>query len=304
MNQPLKILVLSYSQSGQLHEITDNFVNALHNVDIDRQTYSPKSPFPFPWTSKEFFNTMPESVMEKPIELNEITYKYLVYDLIIFAYQPWYLSPSIPTSSILQNEEFIKRVQNTPIITLVGSRNMWINSQESVKNRIKKAGGHIVGNIPFVDRTQNQISAVTILHWALKGEKTKKWNIFPRPGISDKDILSAVKYGEILNKAIADKDFTNLQSKFLDLKLISIPTDILFIEEKAKRLFKIWVRLITRYGTTHRKRQLLINLFKYYLFVALFAVAPIVFGLYLLLIVPFSYKAINKRKQIYLQQTN
>ena len=61
MEQICKILVVSYSQSGQLDEITNNFIQPLKNVEIDRISYSPKSPFPFPWTSESFFDAMPES---------------------------------------------------------------------------------------------------------------------------------------------------------------------------------------------------------------------------------------------------
>jgi hypothetical protein len=301
MEQIQKILAISYSQTGQLNEITENFIGALHNVDIDKISYTPLSPFPFPWTTDEFFDTMPESVMETPLKLNEIKFKYPKYDLIIFAYQPWFLSPSIPASSLLQDEKFISRLNNTPVITLIGSRNMWLNSQESVKTNIANAGGKIIGNIPFIDRTQNQLSAITILHWMIKGEKTKKYNLLPKPGVNEEDILSAKNFGEILNDAIQKNDLTNLQTKFLNLERISIPTDILFIEERAKRLFKIWVRLITKFGTTPAKRKWLLKAFKYYLIVALFIVAPIIFGLYRIFIVPFISKAINRKKQIFLQ---
>jgi len=263
MVQISKVLVVSYSQSGQLNEISDNFIKGLENVEIDSIRYSTKHQFPFPWTSEVFFDAMPESVMETPLELNEIRYKYSKYDLIIFAYQPWFLSPSIPASSLLQDQEFLSRVAGTPVITLIGSRNMWINSQESVKARILNAGGQIIANIPFIDRAQNHISAITILHWMLKGKKTKKYNIFPKPGVSEEDILFASNYGKILNEAIQANDLTNLQLKFLSQEKILLPTNIMFIEEKAKRLFKIWTNLIIRFGKSPVKRKWLLRAFKY-----------------------------------------
>ena len=292
-----KILAISYSQTGQLDEITDNFLTPLTNVDVDRIKYSPVIPFPFPWTSESFFQTMPESVLEKPCALNEINYKYNQYDLIILAYQPWYLSPSIPTSSLLQNEDFLRLIKDTPVITLVGSRNMWINSQESVVRRIKDAGGKLIGNIPFIDRNQNQLSAITILDWMLTGKKRKKYHLLPLPGISDEDIKSATKFGLILDESIRENNFQNLQSRFLELGLISIQTDILFIEEKAKRIFKIWAVLIRKFGNKPKGRVLLVTAFKYYLFVALFFVAPIVVGLYQILVAPLINKSIKKKKE-------
>jgi hypothetical protein len=302
MEQIRNILVVSYSQSGQLDEITDNFIQPLENVEIDRINYSPKSPFPFPWTTESFFDAMPESVLEKPVEMNQISYKYTKYDLIIFAYQPWYLSPSIPASSLLQDTEFLRRVNGTPVITLIGSRNMWLNSQESIKARIKKAGGTIIANIPFADRNQNQISAVTILHWMLTGRKTKKFNILPRPGVNDNDILAASDLGRILDKAIQNNDTSNLQNEFLSTGFMILPTEIMFIEKKAKRLFLIWSKIISKHGTTLVRRKRLILAYKYYLFIALFLAAPLIMVLYKIFIVPFKRKSINKEKQVYLRQ--
>ena len=301
MEQIRKILVVSYSQSGQLDEITDNFVQPLKNVEIDRISYSPKSPFPFPWTSESFFDVMPESVLEKPVELEPTSYKYLKYDLIIFAYQPWYLSPSIPASSLLQNTEFLSRVSGTRVITLIGSRNMWLNSQESIKSSIKKAGGAIIANLPFADRHQNQISAITILHWMLTGKKTKKFNILPRPGVDENDILAASDFGRILDKAIQNNDISNLQNEFLSTGFIILPTEIMFIEKKAKRLFLLWANMISNHGTTPVRRKWLILAYKYYLFIALFLIAPLIIVLYKIFIVPFMQKRINKEKQLYLR---
>ena len=50
---------------------------------------------------------------------------------------------------------------------------MWISAQERIKKKINEAGGNLVGNIPFVDRNNNSISAVTILYWMLSGKKDR-----------------------------------------------------------------------------------------------------------------------------------
>lgn len=292
-----KILVISYSQSGQLDEILDKFVLPLSQWDIDRVQYTPKVAFPFPWTDKAFWDAMPESVLEIPVELNPISYKYDKYDLIILGYQPWFLSPSIPTSSLLQDPSFLNLLNGTSVITVIGSRNMWINSQESILKRINDASGKLIGNIPFIDRVQNQISAVTILHWMLTGKKTKKYNLLPRPGVSDEDIDFASVYGDVLAKTLSEGKIDDIQKRFLSLGQISIGTDIYFIESKAKRIFHIWTKAIQRFGSSPRKRNILLNFFKYYLIVALFIIAPIIILLYFLIIVPMQYKVIKKKKE-------
>lgn len=176
---------------------------------------------------------------------------------------------------------------------------MWLNSQESIKKLIADAGGKLVGNIPLMDRVSNLVSAVTILHWMLTGRKDRKWGIFPKPGVSDEDIAGAGRFGSIVRKAFDRGEYAGLQKEIMATDLISIPTDILFIEGRAKKLFRIWANLIKTKGTTPAKRKRLVGFFKYYLLVALFMVAPVVVTLYRLLIAPFASGAIKKKKEYF-----
>lgn len=294
----MKILVISYSQSGQLTEILNNFIKPLSG-DIDIVSIEPKKKFSFPWASHKFFDTMPETVLGKEIELENINFKHEKYDLILLGYQPWFLSPSLPTTALLKNEEFKKRLNGTDIVTIIGARNMWLNSQERVKKHIAETGGRLVGNVPFIDKNNNSISAVTILHWMLTGKKEKKYGIFPKPGVSDVDIAEAELFGQILETAIQEKNIENFQPKVLSTNKVNIATNILFIEGKAKRLFNIWANLIVKKGTTEKKRKFWVNMYKYYLLVALFIVAPIVFLLYSILIRPFKANSIKRKKEYF-----
>ncbi|HPM12420.1 MAG TPA: hypothetical protein PK734_02890 [Bacteroidales bacterium] len=299
-----KILALWYSQTGQLHQIITHFLQPLtetNSIDIDIVEYKPAIPYPFPWSSQEFFNTMPESVLLTPTPLAPLNFAHSSYDLIVLAYQPWYLSPSIPANSLFHTPEFLHIIRNTPVITLIGSRNMWINSQEIIKKQLHTAGANLIGNIAFSDKHQNQISAITIVHWMLSGRKDKKYGIFPLPGISTSDIQQASEYGTVLHTAIQSQSLQGIQSKFLALGYMNIPLDVQFIEERAKRLFTVWAQLITKFGSSLQGRKRLVTTFKWYLIIALFIVAPIVFFFYFFLFYPFTYKAVNKKKQIYLQ---
>jgi hypothetical protein len=60
-----RILVVSYSQSGQLNEILDDFLLPFENVSIERVYVVPENEFVFPWSSSTFFDTMPDTVLEK-----------------------------------------------------------------------------------------------------------------------------------------------------------------------------------------------------------------------------------------------
>jgi len=294
-----KILAISFSQTGQLDEIIENFLKPFQSEIIERVKFEPASPYPMPWDIATFFDTMPETVNEEPMPLKPIAFANEKYDLVILGYQPWFLSPSRPTSSLLQLPAFQEIIKDTPVITISGCRNMWINSQESVKLRLKQIGARLVGNIPLVDRANNHLSVITIFHWLGGGKKDRKWGIFPLPGVSDEDISSAERFGKIAATAFSEQNYDRLQEKFLGLGIIHLPTEIVFIEERAKRIFRIWTSIIKRFGTSPGKRKFFVTAFKYYLLSALFLVAPVLFTLYSILIRPFSGNAIKRKKDYY-----
>lgn len=294
-----KVLVISFSQSGQLSQIVENFLIPFKEVDVDWVKIKPKDPFPFPWSSEEFYSVMPETVLEEPIQLNPPQFKHDTYDLIILGYQPWYLSPSMPTTALFENEKFCALINNKPIVTIIGSRNMWLNAQESVKSFIKKAGGKLVGNIPLADKTTNLISAITILHWMSTGKKERKWGVFPLPGVSEEDIKETSVFGKIVFNALNNDDYDNLQSNIVKLNKIRINTSIMFIESRAKTLFRIWAKTIKKKGTTPAKKTRWLKIFKRYLFFALFFVSPIILTIYNIVIRPLTFIKIKRKKEYF-----
>jgi hypothetical protein len=230
--------------------------------------------------------------------LNPFSFKREEYDLVIFGYQVWFLSVSIPSMAILQHEIFKKVLKDTPVVTVIGARNMWLNAHESVKTHIANAGGKLVANIPLIDRNTNLISVITILYWMTTGKKDRLWGIFPYPGVHQKDIEAVIQPAELICTAVESNQYDNLQQDIFDLGLTNITTSILFIEERAKKIFQIWANLIRKKGTTEKKRMFWVTLFKYYLLIALFVVSPILLLLYKTLIFPFTMKSV-KRKKMY-----
>ncbi|CAA6825646.1 MAG: Dialkylrecorsinol condensing enzyme [uncultured Aureispira sp.] len=295
-----RILVIGYSQSGQLYEILENFLKPFEGVEIEQVKIEPKEAFPFPWTSDVFFDTMPESVLEEPVDLAPYTLKSTSYDLIIVGYQPWYLSPSIPTTSLLKDPKFLSILKNTPVVTVIGARNMWLNAQESVVGYIEGAGGKVVGNVPLVDRHQNLVSVLSILHWMLTGKKERKWGVLATPGVSDKDIKGVEIFGKKVFKGLQKGTYKGLQEEILAEQTIDIHPSILLVETRGKILFLAWAKLIKKKGAGSKKRSFWVSMYKYYLLVALFIVSPIVLTIYTLLIRPFTGKSIQKKTEHFL----
>lgn len=290
-----KILVVYYSQSGQLKQIVENF-SAPFSIEGNTVEYvqiKMKKEFPFPWKSKSFFDAMPESVLGIPAEVIAPQFKEEKYDLVVFAYQPWYLSPSIPATSFLQDAEFGKRLKDTPVVTVIGSRNMWINAQERVKKMIKQKGGRLVGNIVYSDRHNNFVSAVTIQYWMFTGKKDRWLGVFPRPGVADKEIADAGIFGSKVLEALKINDLGGLQSQLAEMKAVEPQTVLMFIEGRAPKIFSLWANLIIK----KKNRSLWLQIFKYYLLFALFIIAPIIIVIYLVVIVPITGRQIREHKK-------
>ena len=286
-----KVLVINYSNSGQLNEIVNKLTSGL-DAEIDRVNFFPKKKFPFPWTRKVFFDQMPESVLEVPQELDPIAFKHEQYDLVILGHQPWYLSPSIPTTSLFHYQPFLDRIKNTPVVTVIGARNLWLSAQESVKRNLNKAGANLVANLPFVDKSNNALGVVSIVYWMLTGKKKRPFGIFPKPGVSENDIDSATRYTKLIQNALDQNDFVGLQDKCLSLNLIKVEAAFAFAEPKAKKVFELWAKTIIK----KKNRRRWIKLFVYYLLFVIYVVVPIELTLYYLLIYPFTIKRINQKK--------
>lgn len=297
-----KILAVYYTQTGQLAEIIDRFISPLQEAGhtIEKLNIQPVNKFPFPWTSPTFFDAMPESVLLKPAELETFEIKETHYDLIVIGFQPWFLSPSIPINSFLQHPAFKAVANGTPVVTISGCRNMWINAQEKNKKLLKNVSARLVGNIALVDKNNNHVSLVTILHWMFSGKKDKKWGIFPKPGVADEDIANSIIFGKIVNEYLekndpSDAGWYGLQSRLQEQKAAVVKYPLMFIERKAGKLFLIWANVINK----KKNRKAWLVVFKWYLLIALCVAAPIILLVDLIFFRPFLGKRIKKQKQYY-----
>ena len=302
-----KILVIYYSQTGQLKNILNSILFPFINnplFTIHFEEIKPKKQFLFPWTILNFFDTFPESVLEIPIEIEPVKFNTDEnYDLIILGYQPWYLSPSLPITSFLQTEECKKTFKNRNIVTVIGCRNMWLMSQEKIKKRIHNIGGNIVGNIALSDKAKNLISVFTISYWMFRGKKQSLFNIFPLPGVNDKEIENASVFGNIILEHVNIGTVEKLQTQLLENKAVKIYTDLMFIEKKANRIFNLWAKFIrnnSNYGS--KKRCIFLNLFIIYLFTALYVISPFI-SIFLFLTKSFRIKSIGREISYFSQNT-
>lgn len=294
------VLVIYYTQSGQLsqiaHQVAKPFLNdgsvvmRFHEIKL-------KKPFPFPWNKETFFDAFPESFLQIPTELEPVPDEILntKFDLILFFYQVWYLTPSIPINSFLKSNDAKILLHNTPIVTISGSRNMWIMAQEKVKTLLKQNNALLKGNIALVDRAGNLISVVTIVEWMFSGIKKKYLGIFPLPGVSDKDILESEKFGEIILSNLKNNSLDQLQPQLIAADAVTIKPFLITVDKTANKIFGKWSNFIIR---KKENRKGWLKVFNIYLWVAIWLISPIVYILHLIFY-PFKINKIKRETQYY-----
>src|SRR5690606_7625583 len=190
----------------------------------------------------------------------------------------------------LQSEYARKIFANTPVVTIIGSRNMWAMAQEKVKKFFEKYQANLVGNIALADRNPNLISAYTIVKWMFTGE-TRKFGIFPRPGIAQQEITESTKFGEVIHQHITTDSYENLQTALINKGAVEIRHFLIHIDKTANKMFAKWSGLIKNKKGNARKRWL--KGFYYYLVIAIWVLSPIVNVIYWLTY-PLRYNKIKK----------
>ncbi|MDP5198481.1 dialkylrecorsinol condensing enzyme DarA [Flavobacterium sp. DG2-3] len=294
------VLVIYYTQSGQLESIAQNIAKPFLNSEEINLTFHEiqlEKPFPFPWNKESFFDAFPESFLQIPTALKSVPEEILntTYDLVLFHYQVWYLSPSIPINSFLKSDDAKKILNNTPVITISGSRNMWIMAQEKIKVLLRKANANLVGNVALVDRVGNLISVITIVEWMFSGVKKKYLGIFPLPGVSEKDIQESSKFGEIMLDTLQKNNLAQLQPKLVNAGAVKISSYLVTVDKTANKIFNKWSNIIYK---NQKNRKQLLKVFNVYLFLAIWLISPIVYILHLITY-PLKLKKIKKETQYY-----
>ncbi|MEI6487976.1 MAG: hypothetical protein WCP52_03390 [Bacteroidota bacterium] len=293
-----KVLVIYYSQSGQLEEILNNIVQPLKDSGnlVEQVRIQPATAYPFPWNGEQFFSVMPDCVLDQTTQLIPFELKEKKYDLILLGYQAWFLSPSIPVNSLLETKTFKDVLKGTPVITVTGARNMWISAFERIKKKLLLNEAKLVGNIAMFDKHPNFVSFITIFQWMFKARKERYLGIFPKPGVSQEDIDNATTFGDLIVPYLTNGNWEELQKELIQKKAIEVKYRLMYIENTASKLFLIWANFIVK----QKKRTFWLVLFKYYLLLALFIAAPIILTVDAIFIKPFSKKKIQKRIHYYL----
>lgn len=247
-----KVLVVYFSQTDQLTNVVKSIGKPLKDEETIQLTVErlvPQTPYAFPWPFFRFLDQFPESVYLDPPPLQPLSVdKNEAYDLIILAYQVWFLSPSLPITSFMQSEEGKQLLAGKPVVTVIACRNMWLMAQEKMKELITLAGARLLDNVALVDQGSSLATFITTPRWMLTGNRGSGQGLFPKAGINEEQISQATRFGDALVTALDHDDEQGDKPLLQGLGAVEVNTRLIPSEKIANRSFMIWGKLLRAIG--------------------------------------------------------
>ncbi len=274
-----KVLVISYSQTGQLTKVSDSVLSSLNKdskIDVIYKEIKPKKVYPFPWDFMTFMDCFPESIYLDPPEIEEIEDDDNDYDLVILPYQVWFLSPALPITAFMKSDYAKRKLKGKPVITLIACRNMWVMAQEKMKSMLDDVEAKLIDNIVLIDQGNSFATFITTPRWMLTGKKDSLWGVFPEAGVSSQDIKDASRFGEAIRFALKNDLEKEGNSLCHGLKAVEVDEKLIKSEQIATKSFTIWGKLIRKVGKQGEpKRKPIVMLYVVFLLLIILTIVPI-----------------------------
>ncbi len=262
------LLVVYYSQTGQLKDIILHFIKPFENTyHIDFAEIKCEE-FVFPITCKQFFDVFPEAVLKIPCGI-EVKIEDKNYDAIILGFQPWFLHTSIPFNSFMQTERFKNLVKGKPVILVMDSRNSWRNALHEVSTTVENFQGIIKGRYVFRDTSKNFRGFLALCYWLFTGKKKSPCKSIPQGGIEQEVINHAGLHGQS-----ALSSFNSSDSVYSVIPSVSEEYTSLGYEQYAIAKYEKWASFIGKDNFRHRRFRL--TLFRIWILFMLAFAAPVI----------------------------
>jgi hypothetical protein len=273
-----RVLLVHFSQTGQLTHAARALAAPLAqaaDVELIEEVLRPRRPYPFPWPFWRFLDAMPESVLLEAPELEPLAVRADErFDLVILAYQVWFLAPAGPMIAFLKSESGRRLLRGRPVVTVIACRNMWLSAQETMKRLIAEAGGELRDNVAFTDRGSALASFITTPRWLLTGRRNAFWGL-PAAGVAEEDIAGGERFGGALLAALRSDRERRAEPMLGGMGAAKVDERLIFSERAGQRAFKIWSRLIRLGGAPGAAgRAPLLALFCVYLITMILVVVP------------------------------
>lgn len=272
------VLVVNYSQTGQLAQITAQLVEPLraagHRVHLE--TLVPETAYPWPWPIVDFVDAFPECVQLdapplKPLSIAADT----PFDLVILTYQVWYLSPALPMTAFLHSPAGRQLIHGKPVVTLVACRNMWLSAQQTMQRLIGEAGGQLRDHLAFTDQGHPLATFITTPRWVLTGRRDRFLGL-PAAGVAAEEIRQASRFGRALADALDRDEEKSGAAMLAGLRAVTVNARLALSERAGQRAFRVWSKLIRAFGKRGQwRRRPILLAFALYLITLVLTVVPL-----------------------------
>lgn len=247
----MRLLMISYSQSGDAARVADTLAGALQapGVAIDRACIRPVKPYPFPWRNVfRFFNVLPECQLGPPPAIHEPAFdRGRAYDLIVLVYQVWFLAPSLPIQGFLASPA-AGVLSGRKVLTVSVSRNMWQSASETMKAWLRRLGAVHIDNIVVTHQGPPWATFVTAPRLLLFGKRGPFWKVFPPAGLSDAELKRVRRLGEAIRDRLEQSRQPQPQSLLRGLGAVEVNRRYLVPELIGWYLFRAWAHVLRGLG--------------------------------------------------------
>jgi len=276
------VLIVSYSQSGQLADIATALARSLETggTRVYHEVLQPEPAFPFPWPFFTFFDAFPESVCldprpNKPLAVPDG----VVFNLVVLAWTVWYLSPSQPMTAFLQSAEGKRLIKGKPVVSLVACRNMWFSAFDALKTLITEAEGLLVDHVALTDESPAMLTFITTPRWMLTGRRDHFLGM-PPAGITAQQTAGVARFGTALAGALARDEEKSGQPMLSGLRAVKVEPYLVLSERTARRVFGVWSKFVRLFGRARQRRRVpALILFAIYLIIVIITIVPLHFVL-------------------------
>lgn len=277
--RPKRVLVVQYSQTGQLDAVTEQIVAPLRDdpgIEVRVESLRLERPFPFPWPFFRFFDAFPESAHLVPPALKPLSLTGDEdFDLIVLPYQVWFLAPSQPISAFLQHPVAQRVLRGKPVVTVIACRNMWLLAQEKTKALLAKAGARLIDNVTLTDPGPTLATFITTPRWMFTGRRDAFWGM-PAAGLNEEQIRGTRRFGLALRDGLK-ADLEKGSGPMLGGLGAAVADPRLIVSEKAgTRSFYLWGKLLMAAGGPGTPQRVpLLALYAVFLVVIIVTVVPV-----------------------------
>ncbi|NND67149.1 MAG: dialkylresorcinol condensing enzyme [Halioglobus sp.] len=272
-----------------------------NEIEVSYELLRPQTAYPFPWPFFRFFDTFPETVYAEPEPIAPLSpASRECYDLVILAYQVWFLSPAQPAIAFLNSPEAPELLRDTPVITLIACRNMWLMAQETMKERLDALGARLIDNIVLTDPALSGLTFFSTPMWVLTGYRGP-WlgGLIPAAGVSAEDVANARRFGDAIARQLPHREDADAAPMLAGLGAVSINEKLIASERIAIRSFRIWgglLRLLGKPGSPVRRLVLVVYIL--FLLTMILTVVPVT-ALLKVLFKPLMRERIAQQRRYY-----